>query len=109
MTIGLLKEPAEETRVSLLPEAVATLTKKNINVLLETGAGEKAFSRDRDYEKAGAKVCSRNEVLQSSNLILSINALAPQDIMPPSTTILLGVYQPLYNQPIMQQWAEKGL
>ena len=55
MTIGLLKEPAEETRVSLLPEAVATLTKKNINVLLETGAGEKAFSRDRDYEKAGAK------------------------------------------------------
>ena len=109
MTIGLLKEPAEETRVSLLPEAVATLTKKNINVLLETGAGEKAFSRDRDYEKAGAKVCSRNEVLQSSNLILSINALAPQDIMPPSTTILLGVYQPLYNQPIMQQWSEKGL
>jgi NAD(P) transhydrogenase subunit alpha len=28
MTIGLLKEPAHDTRVSLLPEAVATLTKK---------------------------------------------------------------------------------
>lgn len=109
MTIGLLKEPAQETRVSLLPEAVATLTKKNITVLLETGAGENAFSRDKDYEKSGAKVASRNEVLQSSNLILSINVLSSQDVMPPPGTILIGVYQPLYNQPIMQQWAEKGL
>ena len=109
MTIGLLKEPAHETRVSLLPEAVATLTKKNINVLIETGAGEKAFSRDGDYEKAGAKIASRNEVLQSSNLLLSINALTPQDIMPKPGAIMLGVYQPLYNQPIMQHWAEKGV
>jgi len=109
MTIGVLKEPAHETRVSLLPEAVATLTKKNINVLIETGAGEKAFSRDPDYEKSGAKVVSRNEVLQSSNLILSINALAPEDITPQPTTILLGIYQPLYNPSTMQQWAEKGL
>ena len=109
MTIGLLKEPAHETRVSLLPEAVATLTKKNIIVLIETGAGEKAFSRDEDYQKSGAKVVSRNEVLQSSNLILSINALSPQDLMPQQSTIMLGVYQPLYNQSTMQQWAEKGL
>ena len=28
MIIGILKEPAHETRVSLLPDAVATLTKK---------------------------------------------------------------------------------
>ena len=109
MTIGLLKEPAYETRVSLLPEAVATLTKKKIEVLIESGAGEKAFSRDGDYEKAGARIGARNEVLQSSSLILSINALAPQDVLPPSATILLGVYQPLYNQSLMQQWAEKGL
>src|SRR5688572_13350277 len=109
MTIGVLKEPANETRVSLLPEAVATLTKKNINVLIETGAGEKAFSRDPDYEKSGAKVVSRNELLQSSNLILSINALAPEDLTPQPAAILLGIYQPLYNPSTMQQWAEKGL
>ena len=34
MTIGILKEPAHETRVSLLAEAVATLTKKGITVIL---------------------------------------------------------------------------
>ncbi|HQX98067.1 MAG TPA: NAD(P)(+) transhydrogenase (Re/Si-specific) subunit alpha, partial [Chitinophagaceae bacterium] len=40
MTIGVLKEPSHETRVSLLPEAVATLTKKGIEVWIEDGAGE---------------------------------------------------------------------
>ncbi len=80
MTIGLLKEPLYETRVSLLAEAVATLTKKGITVLVETGAGEKAFCRNADYEKAGALIRSRTEVLESANIVLSINALEPEDI-----------------------------
>ena len=97
MTIGLLKEPAHETRVSLLPEAVATLTKKNIKVLVETGAGEKSFSRDVDYEKAGAQIVSNSEVLQSADLVLSINAPASLEMLKQSA-IVLGVYQPLYNE-----------
>ena len=60
MTIGILKEPAYETRVSLLAEAVATLTKKNITVFVENGAGEKAFNSNADYEKAGAQIKRRD-------------------------------------------------
>ena len=56
MTIGLLKEPSHETRVSLLSEAVATLTKKGITVFVEKGAGEKAFNNDTEYEKAAALI-----------------------------------------------------
>ena len=108
MTIGLLKEPAHDTRVSLLPEAVATLTKKNISVLVENGAGENAFSRDEDYEKAGAKITYRSEVLKASNIILSINALDSLDMMR-EASIALGIYQPLYNQSLMQQWAKRGI
>ena len=108
MTIGLLKEPSHETRVSLLPEAVATLTKKNIIVLVESGAGEKAFSRDVDYKNAGAAIASRNEVLQSADLILSIHALTDADSTK-TGAVALGVYQPLYNQSLMQQWAAKGI
>lgn len=107
MTIGLLKEPAHETRVSLLPEAVATLTKKNIKVLVESGAGEKAFSRDADYERAGAAIAARNEVLLNSDILLSINMLASSDAVK-ENAILLGTFQPLYNQALMQQWAQKG-
>jgi NAD(P) transhydrogenase subunit alpha len=107
MTIGLLKEPPHETRVSLLPEAVATLTKKNIRVLVESGAGERSFSRNEDYEKAAAQITSRDEVLQSSDLILSIHAPESLELLKTSA-ILVGVYQPLYNQSLMQQWAKKG-
>lgn len=107
MTIGLLKEPAHETRVSLLHEAIAALTKKNIRVLVETGAGEKSFSRDDDYKKAGAQIVSNNEVLESADLVLSINPQASFEMLKHSA-IILGVYQPLYNQSLMQQWAKKG-
>ena len=109
MTIGLLKESSPETRVSLLPEAVASLTKKNITVLVETAAGEKAFSENADYEKAGAAVVAREQVLQSADLLLSINAPTIDDTAQISKGILLGVYQPLYNQSQMHQWAQKGL
>jgi NAD(P) transhydrogenase subunit alpha len=74
MTIGVLKEPAHETRVSLLPEAAGTLIKKNISVVVEAGAGEKAFAGDEDYAKAGAQVKSRNEVIQTADIILSIHS-----------------------------------
>ena len=49
MTIGVLKEPSFETRVSLLPDAVAALTKKGITVYVEKDAGSTAFSNDEDY------------------------------------------------------------
>ena len=109
MTIGVLKEPAFETRVSLLPEAVATLTKKNITVLIETTAGEKAFASDADYEKAAANIKSREEVLNSSEILLSIHAPETSEIKTQTSNILIGVYQPLVNKEKMQDWAEKNI
>lgn len=109
MTIGLLKEPSHETRVSLLPEAVATLTKKGINVIIENGAGERSFATDNDYQKAGAQVNDRSKVLQLSDLILGIHAPAEQETAGLSSKIFLGVYQPLFNTAQMQDWAKKGI
>jgi len=105
MTIGVLKETPPETRVSLLPEAVGTLTKKGITVLVEQGAGEKAFSTNDDYTKAGAQVESRQQVLQSSDIILAIHP--PSDTV--SNKIFIGVFQPLFNDQLMQSWAKQGL
>ena len=106
MTIGILKEPALENRVSLLPEAVAAITKKGLAVIAESGAGQRAFASDGDYEKAGAQVKSRAEVLSAATVLLSLNLL---DEMPPANVILIGVYQPLYNPQVMKQWAEAGI
>ena len=71
MTIGILKEPQGENRVSMLPEAVAQLVKKGITVWVEKGAGERSFSSDNDYEKAGAVVLD-NEGASHADIYLSI-------------------------------------
>lgn len=104
MTIGVLKEPSFETRVSLLPESVATLTKKGITVTVEQGAGAKAFSTDEEYTKAGAVVTTRQQVLTGSEVLLSIHA--PEESL--GGKILIGVFQPLFNPGQMQQWAQQG-
>jgi NAD(P) transhydrogenase subunit alpha len=104
MTIGVLKEPAHESRVSLLPEAVSALVKKNISVIVESGAGVAAFASDDDYTKAGAQIKSRNDVLQASDILLSIHA--PETI---PAKILIGVYWPLFNKDLIKQWATNGV
>lgn len=104
MVIGVLKEPSSETRVSLLPDAVASLTKKGIKVLVEDGAGEKAFSSNDDYTKAGAQIASSTDILQGADVILTIHP--PSSIT--SNKVFIGVYQPLFNGSLMSDWAKNG-
>jgi H+-translocating NAD(P) transhydrogenase subunit alpha len=108
MIIGVLQEPAFETRVSLLPEAVATLTKKGITILIENGAGTKASAPDEDYIKAGAQIKSAAELVNVSTIILSIQHPVLQ-VLIPSSAIVIGIYQPLYNFRQMQTWAGGGI
>ena len=73
MTLGILKEPVPETRVSLLPEAAASLTKQNINVQVENNAGGKAFAFNDAYQSKNINVAERSVILSSSETILSID------------------------------------
>src|SRR5215470_15466155 len=108
-TIGLLKEPAHETRVSLLPEAVAILVKKNLEILVEPGAGEQSFASDHDYEKAGAKLLPRHEIINRSQIILVIHKLPLEDVELMRSKVAIGVYLPLYHIPRMHEWASRGV
>lgn len=108
MIVGVLKEPQEETRVSLIPESVAQLTRKGITVLVEQGAGARAFAADADYERAGAAIASAQEVIAQADIILAIHR--PDSRFPvPASKILIGAYQPLYNSDAVRQWAQNGL
>ncbi len=108
MTIGVLKEPTFETRVSLLPEHITALVKQQVIVMTEKDAGEKAFAADEKYEAAGAMIDSRMNILQKADLILSIHPLTPDDIANSKGKVLLGFYQPLYNADQTKEWSEKG-
>lgn len=103
MTIGILKEPPGENRVSMLPETVAQLVKKGVTVWIEKGAGVHSFSSDAAYEQAGASVLDTIGAFKA-DIYLSIHA--PEN---PSTGIWIGIYQPLYQPARMQEWAAKHI
>jgi NAD(P) transhydrogenase subunit alpha len=105
MHIGIMKEPSGETRVSLLPEAIAMLIGKGHSVFVEQGAGDLAFASDEDYVKAGATVTAANSVIQSSDIILSIH---PESVSSMQGKTLIGAYYPLVNTEFIQQCSANG-
>ena len=72
MTIGLLKEPAGENRVALLPESVKALVALQAQIVVESSAGAQAFSSDEDYKEAGATVADRSAAL-AADVVVGIN------------------------------------
>jgi NAD(P) transhydrogenase subunit alpha len=57
MKIGVPKETAErERRVALIPDVVKSLTAKDLEVVVESGAGEAAGHPDSEYTEAGAEI-----------------------------------------------------
>ena len=106
MIIGVLKEQAPETRVSLVPEVVAALVKMNVTVWVESNAGAAAFHNDKTYTDAGALIKDAASIKSEANIILSIQT---ENIAgAKSEAVVMGVFQPLFNFSLMQQWAEKG-
>jgi NAD(P) transhydrogenase subunit alpha len=97
MTIGVLKELAPETRVSLLPEHVTLLKKWNVELIIEAAAGATAFANDDKYLEAGAVVAGRQQVIAGADILLSIHEPAEAGTPEMASRILLGIYQPLYN------------
>lgn len=110
MIAGVLKEQPGENRVSLVPEIVKQLEKQGVTVWIEPDAGTRAYYSDESYIQAGAKIKPAGEILQQADIILSIQV--PEESswkMVPAGKVLAGIYQPLYNTALMQQWADKQL
>jgi NAD(P) transhydrogenase subunit alpha len=80
MIIGVVKETKEyENRVALSPEVVKLMRKKGFDVVVESGAGEKSYFSNQDYEAAGATIGTSKDAL-GSDLVLKVNLATPQEI-----------------------------
>jgi H+-translocating NAD(P) transhydrogenase subunit alpha len=80
MVIGILRESPAENRVAMLPGEVAGLLKLRVEVVVEQGAGERAFASDKDYQASGGKTYERKEVISRSSMLLSVNPPLNDDI-----------------------------
>ena len=110
MIIGILKEQNGEQRVSILPEQAELLIKNGNTVWLESGAGEAAFAADAAYTAKKVSIESRDKILKEADILLSY--WAPPEAVAGhirSGSLLIGVYQPLFQYKLMQNWSEQKL
>jgi NAD(P) transhydrogenase subunit alpha len=104
MTLGILKEPDFDKRVALLPEGVAALKKLNTDVLVENGAGMKAFASDDEYLKAGAVVCNKDRILKEADLLIKIHPVNNEEISELKfSQILVSFLAPFQNHELIKE------
>lgn len=77
MIVGVPREcDAAENRVALVPAAVRSLRKANVEVIVESGAGDKAGFLDGQYEDVGARiVADRSAVFGEAQIVVHVQAL----------------------------------
>ena len=103
MVLGILKEDSFDNRVAIIPETAAACLKLGFKeILLETGAGDRAGYRDADYAAQGAQVVSEKDVLSKSGMVAKINPLTEvQSGQLKSGQMLVGQYNPLTNPEVV--------
>jgi len=110
MTAGILREPGNERRVALLPAEITWLVGISASVMVEKGAGEGTFTHDTEYEKAGAIIATREEILSSGDILLTVTP--PLNDGPDSFRkgqILVTILNPAENRDWLESVMKSGL
>lgn len=109
MIIGILKEPAGEKRVSMLPAQLTPLLQLGVEVWVEKGAGILSCVADADYEAVGAKISDRDALIKTSDIIAGFWLKETAELMHAKKgVVFIGVLQPLFNYKQMRAMAEMG-
>ena len=111
VTVGVLKETTPgEQRVAVAPESVPALARAGVGVLVEPGAGAAAWFPDGAYERAGAKIVSRDEVIGEADMLVSVGAPAPELIARlRAGQAVIGMLRPLTGPELARQLARAGV
>ncbi len=110
MKVCLPKEIEEnETRVSLIPQSVKRFTQKGIEVLVQSGAGDRSFFKNKDYEDSGAKIISSSsEVYSSGDIIIKIRTPQKQEVdQMREGSVLISLLYGTLNPEIIQKLSVK--
>lgn len=79
LTIGVLREGArDERRVALVPADVGRLKEAGVAVLVESGAGARAWFSDEAYAGAGAEIVARAELCRRCDVLVCVGLPAPE-------------------------------
>ena len=110
MNLGIPKETLEgERRVALTPVVVASLAAKDVEVLVESGAGVEAGHLDAAYEEAGAKVGSADDAW-GADVVARVAVPTQAEIAKlKSGQVLIGHLAPLTSGETTKALADAGV
>jgi H+-translocating NAD(P) transhydrogenase subunit alpha len=110
MKVSVVKEAAPgERRVALVPEAVVKLRAAGLDLLVESGAGDRAWLTDDSYAEAGATVVSRSEAL-AADVVLMVGK--PDDALIAALRpgqAIIGLLGPLADPDLAGRLAAAGV
>ncbi|WKX17160.1 hypothetical protein [Streptomyces sp. HUAS CX7] len=115
LTVGVCREITPgDRRVALPPESVPRVRTLGLDVLVETGAGERLRLPDPEYRAAGAGIGSRDEVIADSDVVVALRppacaagrVLRRGQVMVALLTVLRA---PLSTPFLIHKWADEGL
>ena len=101
----------QETRVAISPETAKKYRGLNLDVVIESGAGEGAEFADAEYEAAGARLEDGHEALfAGADLVLKVRAPTPAELsaMKPGTA-LVGLLSPYDARESVDAYAAAGV
>ena len=109
--IAVLKETAAgETRCAAIPETVKKFAVLGAEVAVERGAGERASIPDADFEAAGAKLGSRDEVLSGSAILLCVQGPEASSLTGAAPgALLVGSLDPSGRREAVDGYAAAGI
>src|SRR3954447_18317438 len=110
MRVGVPKESREgERRVALIPDVVGSLTGGDLEVALESGAGESAGHPDAEYSDAGASVGSGDDAW-GADVVAKVALPTLEEIgRLRSGQVLIGHLAPLTSGETTKALAEAGV
>jgi NAD(P) transhydrogenase subunit alpha len=110
MKVAVVRETAPgERRVALVPEAVTKLRAADLEVLVESGAGDGAWLGDDAFTETGASIATRSEIEQTADAILMVGRPDDQAIAGfRQGQAVLGMLAPLGDPGFARRLAETG-
>ena len=117
MKIAVPKELRDdETRVAMSPDMIKKLVAMGLEVMIETGAGNRAMLLDDFYRKAGALIgANANETYSGADIVLKVRPPIRPDQGPDelamikSGALLIGLLEPLQNTDSVAAYAKAGV
>ena len=111
MRIGVAKEiKTDEYRVALTPAGARELVRGGHEVLVETTAGDGSSFFDADYERAGARVVSVEDVWGRSELLLKVKEPIASEYARMREGLVLFTYLHIAaDEPLTRALVESGI